>query len=169
MALQLFKIASTTVESPVADITFSSIPSGYTDLKLVYSLRGDAGAISRSVLVTFNGSTTSYSDRYLQGDGATASSGTNSGGGSKFYAGECTASTATSNTFGNQELYIPNYTGSNYKSISIDAIAETNATTQYVSLTASLWSNTAAITSIKLVPSTGNFVANSTATLYGVL
>ena len=169
MALQLFKIADSTVESPVSTITFSSIPSGYTDLKLVISARGDAGAISRSVYVTFNGSSTSYSDRYLQGDGSAASSGSNSGGTTKIYAGECTASTATSNTFGNQELYIPNYTGSTNKSISADAVAETNATTQYMSLVAGLWSNTAAITSITLVPSTGSFVANSTFTLYGVL
>lgn len=169
MALQLFKIASTTVESPQATVTFSSIPQGYTDLKLVMSARGDAGAISRSIYATFNGSSTSYSDRYLQGDGSTASSGTNSGGTTKVYAGECTASTATSNTFGNQELYIPNYAGSNNKSTSADAVAETNATTQYMSLVAGLWSNTAAITSITLVPGTGLFVANSTFTLYGVL
>jgi hypothetical protein len=169
MALQLFKIETVEVASPVASITFSSIPQGYTDLKLVMSARGDAGAISRSIYVTFNGSSTSYSDRYLQGDGSAASSGSNSGGTTKIYAGECTASTATSNTFGNQELYIPNYTGSNNKSTSADAVAETNATTQYMSLVAGLWSNTAAITSITLVPGTGSFTANSTFTLYGVL
>lgn len=151
-----------------SSIEFTSIPQTYTDLVIKYALRGDAGAISRSVYVTFNNNTSSYSDRYLQGDGSSASSGSNSGGTTKLYAGECTASTATSNTFGNQELYIPNYTGSNNKSVSIDAVAETNATTQYMSLVASLWSNSAAITSIKLVPGTGNFVQYSTAYLYGV-
>ena len=163
------KIASVTVGSGgSANIEFTSIPATYTDLVVKYSLRGDAGAISRSVYVTFNNNTSSYSDRYLQGDGSSASSGSNSGGTTKLYAGECTASTATSNTFGNQELYIPNYTSSNNKSVSIDAVAETNATTQYMSLVASLWSNSAAITSIKLVPGTGNFVQYSTATLYGI-
>ena len=162
-------IATVTVGSGgAANIEFTSIPATFTDLAIKYSLRGDAGAISRSVYVTFNNNTSSYSDRYLQGDGSSASSGTNSGGTTKFYAGECTASTATSSTFGNQELYIPNYAGSSNKSISIDAVAETNATTQYMSLVASLWSNSAAITSIKLVPGTGNFVQHSTATLYGI-
>ncbi len=169
MALQLIEIADITVASPVTSVAFSSIPSGYTDLKLVISARGDAGAISRSVYVTFNGSSTSYADIYLQGDGSAASSGSNSGGGTKIYAGECTASTATSNTFGNQEMYISNYTGSTNKSAATDAVAETNATTQYMSLVAGLWSNTAAITSITLVPGTGSFATNSTFTLYGVL
>jgi len=44
MALQLFKIADTTVGSPVNTISFSNIPSGYTDLKVVFSLRNDVAS-----------------------------------------------------------------------------------------------------------------------------
>jgi len=150
-----------------SSVTFSGIPqTGYTDLVVKFAARGDAGAISRSVYLTFNGSTTSYSSRYLQGDGSAASSGT--GGSTNIYAGECTASTATASTFANQELYIPNYASSNYKSVSVDSVAETNATTQYMGLQAGLWSNTAAITSIGLAPGTGNFAQYSTFYLYGV-
>jgi hypothetical protein len=150
-----------------SSVTFSGIPqTGYTDLVVKFAARGDAGAISRSVYLTFNGSTTSYSSRYLQGDGSAASSGT--GGSTNIYAGECTASTATASTFANQELYIPNYASSNYKSVSVDSVAETNATTQYMGLQAGLWSNTAAITSLTLTPGTGNFAQYSTFYLYGV-
>jgi len=150
-----------------SSVTFSGIPqTGYTDLVVKFAARGDAGAISRSVYLTFNGSATSYSSRYLQGDGSAASSGT--GGSTNIYAGECTASTATASTFANQELYIPNYASSNYKSVSVDSVAETNATTQYMGLQAGLWSNTAAITSIGLAPGTGNFAQYSTFYLYGV-
>lgn len=150
-----------------SSVTFSGIPqTGYTDLVVKFAARGDAGAISRSVYLTFNGSATSYSSRYLQGDGSAASSGT--GGSTNIYAGECTASTATASTFANQELYIPNYASSNFKSVSVDSVAETNATTQYMGLQAGLWSNTAAITSIGLAPGTGNFAQYSTFYLYGV-
>ena len=150
-----------------SSVTFSGIPqTGYTDLVVKFAARGDAGAISRSIALTFNGSATSYSSRYLQGDGSAASSGT--GGSTNIYAGECTASTATASTFANQELYIPNYASSNYKSVSVDSVAETNATTQYMGLQAGLWSNTAAITSIGLAPGTGNFAQYSTFYLYGV-
>jgi len=152
-----------------ASVTFSGIPqTGYTDLVVKWSARNDAGAISRSVYVTFNGSSTSYSDRYLQGDGSSASSGSNSGGGTRLYAGECTAFNATANTFANQELYIPNYTSSNNKSVSVDSVSETNATTIYSTLVASLWSNSAAITSMNLTTTSGLFVQGSTFYLYGV-
>ncbi len=39
MALQLFKIQSVEISSPTSSVTFSSIPQGYTDLKLVGSVR----------------------------------------------------------------------------------------------------------------------------------
>jgi hypothetical protein len=76
---------------------------------------------------------------------------------------------ATSSTFGNGELYIPNYAGSTNKSYSADSVAETNATATFMYLTAGLWSNTAAINSITMTPQGGsNFVQYTTATLYGI-
>jgi hypothetical protein len=147
------------------NITFSGIPqTGYTDLVLKFSARGDAGAISRSVGLQFNGSGTGYANKFLQGDGASATSGS----GSSIYLGECTAATATSNTFANQEVYIPNYASSNFKILSVDSAPETNAVTQYLTLVSTTWSNTAAITSINLSIATGNFVQGSTFYLYGV-
>jgi len=167
MALQLFKIASTTVETPQATILFSNIPQGYTDLKLVFSPRttrntGDASSIS----VTLNGSTTSRSSRILYGNGSAAYSYTDTileGG----FAAQNTGTTA--NVYSSHEYYFPNYTSSNYKSMSFDSVHENNATNAYALMTAGLWSNTAAITSITLECLTFNFVAGTTATLYGVL
>jgi len=54
------------------------------------------------------------------------------------------------------------------KSISADAVEENNGTTAFAGLSAALWSNTAAITSITLTPQTGSYVQYSTATLYGI-
>ena len=56
MALQLFKIETVEVASPVASVTFSNIPQGYTDLVVKVSARTNyAGAFDNTV-VQFNGS-----------------------------------------------------------------------------------------------------------------
>ena len=167
MALQLTKIASTTVATPAASIDFSSIPSGYTDLILKISTRGTDNAIYNDTYLKFNndGTGANYGYRYIRGTGSAA----NSSSGTSLYIGEGTGSAATSNTFCNLEIYIPNYTSSNYKSSSIDIVGENNGTEAYTHLTARLWSSTSAINQITIYPGSGSYVANSTATLYGVL
>jgi hypothetical protein len=60
----------------------------------------------------------------------------------------------------------PNYTSSNFKSFSADGANEDNTTSIYMGLTAGLWSQTAAITSLTL--SGANFAQYSTFTLYGI-
>jgi hypothetical protein len=80
------------------------------------------------------------------------------------------ANSSTASTFGNFQMYIPNYAGSSNKSVSIDAVTENNATAAEANLVAGLWSSTAAITSITLYNygSVTNFMQHSTATLYGI-
>jgi hypothetical protein len=150
-----------------ASIEFTSIPATYTDLILKYSLRTARTDTVSALRLTFNNSATSYSNRMIEGNGASAASYT---GGSTFIdLGYAPAATATASTFNNHELYIPNYAGSTNKSVSIDAVQENNTTTAYANLIAGLWSDSAAITSIKVVPSTAvNFVQYSTASLYGI-
>ena len=151
-----------------ASVTFSSIPqTGYTDLKLVWSARGTGGLVYDTTKITFNGNASSYSTRYLQGSGSAASSGTS--GASTYLEIIDEGGAATASTFSNSEIYIPNYTGSTNKSVSSDAVSETNATTIYMRLSAGLWSNTAAITSITLTPdASAAYAANSTFSLYGI-
>jgi hypothetical protein len=72
---------------------------------------------------------------------------------------------ATASTFSNDAIYIPNYSGSTNKSVSIDTVTENNATAAHQTITASVWANTAAITSIKIVTG-ANFAQYSTASLY---
>ena len=167
MALQLFKIASVEVTTPQASIDFSSIPQGYTDLYLVTSGRADINETAMSLQFNGNTSTANYSYRTLKGSGSAASSSSETSLG--FIATRIDPSTYTSNTFSNNSFYIPNYAGSNQKSISIDGVNENNATAADSMLTAGLWNQTSAITSIKLYVVAGNFAAGSTATLYGVL
>lgn len=151
-----------------SDITFNTILPNWTDLCLKLSARTSfTGSTFDSMSVQFNGVTTStYSMKRLQGNGASATSYGESTTSMNVY-NSIPANSSTANTFGNFEIYIPNAFGANQKSVSFDTVSETNATTAYATLTAGLWTGTAAITSIKLF--TGNtLVQYSTAYLYGV-
>ena len=165
MSLQLFKIADVTVSSPVTSIDFTSIPQGYTDLLLHASTRDNTGNVGNFLNIALNGSGTGFTNRFLNANGSTPSS--NSAYGRLVI--EYSGASSTTNTFGNGEIYFPNYTSANYKSYSCNSVSENNATTAYVNITAGLWSNTAAINAINLSANTGSIVANSTFTLYGVL
>ena len=158
------KIATVTVGSGGAtSLEFSSIPSTYTDLCIKLSPRSTNSSATYGATIQFNSSTSNFSYRALYGNGSSAGSYSDTA----TWLGEVPAATSTSNTFGNVEIYIPNYAGSTYKSFSIDNVGENNATAARADLIAELWSNTAAITNIK-VESAVNFAQYSTATLYGI-
>jgi len=159
------KIATVTVGGAgAANIEFTSIPATYTDLVLKTSLRTDRALEVDAVLISLNGSTSSFTGRRLFGDGSTATSDTVT-----TILMTANAATAISNTFSNNEVYIPNYAGATNKSYSVDGVAENNTTFGRDDLLAGLWSSTSAITSIRITPNIGpNFVQYSTATLYGI-
>jgi hypothetical protein len=165
-------IASSTVGSGgTTNIEFTLIPGTYTDLVLFLSLRSDRSAQRSAIALEFNNSSSSYQYRRLFASGSTPGSDTDSTLG-YVYAGEMNAASSTATTFSNNFIYIPNYAGSTYKSVSSDTAEETNdATNNRVSLIANLWSNTSAITSIKLFDGdsgTAKILQHSTAYLYGI-
>lgn len=157
------------LNASAASVTFANIPqTGYTDLKVVMSARKSAGSFPNPV-IQFNGDTASnYRWRGLYGDGASAAS-NNSTSTTSVLFGVMTGSSETANTFGSAEAYIPNYTSSSAKSVSIESLGETNATQAYMYMVAGLWTGTAAITSVAVLPGNADpFVANSTFSLYGL-
>jgi hypothetical protein len=156
-------INSYTATGSVANIEFTSIPATFTDLVVKASLRGSTNG-NIDMLCQFNGVTTGYTFRWITGDGAAAGSAS----GSTTNAGFMDMNNDTASTFASNELYIPNYLSSNNKSTSFDGVTENNATTAYMVLGARLSTITSAITSVKLLPSPGNFVQYSTAYLYGI-
>ena len=168
MATTFEAIATVTVGSGgAANIEFTSIPGTYTDLLVKFSLRGTNGTYVNNRF-SFNGSTTGYSSRLLYGLGSSTGSDVNAVTTAIDYSAYSAGSDATASTFSNGELYLPNYTGSSNKSVSVDAVSENNNTTAIAALTAGLWSDSAAITSVKITPSSGTFAQYSTATLYGI-
>jgi hypothetical protein len=170
-------IASSTVGSGgAANIEFTSIPSTFTDLCVKISSRSDRNVFNFTLVkVQFNSSTSGYTYINLTGDGSGVSS-TNTGNSGEGSTGIIVPAQSqinnTLSTFGSVEIYIPNYAGSSYKSLSGDGASERDATAAGIGFAAGLWSNTAAITSITLIPQIGgttfNFLQYSTAYLYGV-
>lgn len=167
MAATYIPIASTTLSSSTASVTFSSIPATYTDLVLRCSARSNrASNILDNMLYEFNSSTSNFSATRLLGDGSNATSNLVTTNVSQI---RLNASNSTSNTFTSFELYIPSYTASQNKPFSSFSALENNATEAHLAGIASLWSNTAAITSIKLSPQNGtSFLSDSTFHLYGI-
>jgi hypothetical protein len=151
-------IATTTLSSAAASVTFSSISGSYTDLVIV--LNGALSSGLAALSVEYNGDTTvgNYSYTRLQGNGSTASSTrATSDKAIGFVAQDSCMTIININDYSNSTTYKTTLTrtNSNYSS---DGRAAA-----YVAL----WQNTAAITSIKLSASV-NFNSGFTLTLYGI-
>ena len=146
-------------------VTFSSIPSTYTDLMFYVSARS-GNDVDNNLKV--NGNAIS-SGKNLYGTGSGTGSQNSSSGGSGIWVANY--ATTTASTFGSASFYFPNYTSSNYKTVSIDSVNENSATAAYQSMTAAIWNTTSAITSVTFETTdtlTRFFQTNSTFYLYGV-
>lgn len=153
-------IETKTLGTAAASIEFTSIPQDGTDLLVLYSIRSVDSIVLMNI--SFNGSTSNFAARYMQGTGSTVGTQTNE---ARFVGA---AMGVTSNTFGNSQLYIPNYTAAANKAWSVDNVSEANQTQSYQEIIAGLWSNTAAITSLAITLNSGNIAAGSTISLYKI-
>lgn len=150
-----------------ATITFSSIPSTYTDLRLLISARTSRASDGDYIYFSLNGSQAD-SGKYMKAYGTTKDSGTVS---DNYLSIPSTNNTA--NTFSVYEIYIPNYTNTTTKSIgSIGATDNMNVGSNALSFGAYIWSSTSAstsaVSSITLTGRFANFVQYSRASLYGI-
>ena len=176
MANTFTLIEARTLSSATASIEFTSIPQTFTDLKLVLSLRSArSGSTRDDTKITINSNTGSiYSGRRMfASDGTnTSSQGFSGGPGDQLFPGAIPASTATSNTFSNSEIYFSNYSiAVNKKSMSSDFTYENNvADNNITGFGAMLFDNTASgITTLKIEILSGNdFTQYSSAYLYGI-
>jgi hypothetical protein len=152
-----------------ATMTFSSIPSTYTDLCVKISARTNRANAVDSLGFYFNGDATvaRYITKVLYGTGTAVAS--NSPSTVNDEAMFTSGNSATASTFGNSELYLPNYAGSLQKSGSVDSVGENNASTARMNIAAVKYDQTTAISSITIIPITGTLLQEfSTAYLYGV-
>jgi hypothetical protein len=155
-------IATTTLGSAASNITFSSIPATYTDLKVV--ITGTSSA-SEYVAVQFNGDTsTNYSRTALFGDGSTVTSNQTTSG--NYVRDDALFTNNTNVAMTSFDVF--SYAGSTFKTLLMQGSGDKNGS-GIVSRIVGLWRSTSAITSIKLYGAFGaNFNTGTTATLYGI-
>lgn len=148
-------LATQTLGSAAASVTFSSISSAYTDLVLVCSYSKSAGA---RLNLTYNGDTgNNYSYTRMNGNGTAASSDRIANFGI-IDAGYTDTTRATS------VIQIMNYSNTTTNKTTL---IRANSTSEGTGAFVALWRNTAAITSITLGGS-NNLVAGSIFSLYGI-
>lgn len=158
-------IETKTLGADAASIEFTSIPQDGTDLLVLASIRSAFADVSNDLRMSINGLTTNRSWRDLVGTGSSVATYS----GTTTHVGNFNSNTATSNTFGNGSIYIANYTAAVNKSISFDTVSENNATLSIIRMGGSLWSSTAAITSLTFTDSSAaNLMTGSTISLYKI-
>lgn len=156
-------ISTTTLaNSTTASVTFSSIPSTYTDLIVVFTgaITPDADELNLQI----NGDTaTNYSYTRLKGNGTSASSDRYSNV-NHIHVGNAGVSSVQCNAI----VQVMNYANSStYKTV----LSRENASNRDVMGIVGLWRSTSAITSLRLFcsqPSSFYFTSGSTFTLYGI-
>ena len=168
-------ISSNVLGSNTASVTFSSIPSTYTDLVLRASTRTSytADAYPRDTFIRFNGdSATNYSVTRLGAQTGSAFSGrTSSASQGIIFEENTNAAASTANTFSETEVYIPNYLSTSNRAFSNFGVSENNDNTYpIIGATALLYRGGSAISSIFLSPQggTANFLTGSSFYLYGI-
>lgn len=155
MALTYESIATTTFSS-VTDFTFTSIPSTYTDLVIIFN---GVGSSVTNLTMQFNGDTnTNYSATYVLGDGSSVATSRE---------GNTTSGTLTAvYTSGRSQVNvsIQNYTNvTTYKSY----LARFSDATAQTSGMVGLWRSTSAISSIKILKLSSGTMSGF-ATIYGI-
>jgi hypothetical protein len=155
-------IATQTIGSAVASVTFSSIPSTYTDLIVVSSL---ANNNFDSLYFKINGDTGSnYSSTYMTGTGSAASSARQANNTTGIFAGASNIG-MSSTVYGNSTIQIMNYANTTtYKT----ALCRWSLGNSEVNASVGLWRSTSAINSISILAPSGTLSVGSTLSLYGI-
>ena len=154
-------IATTTLSSNQATVTFSSISGSYTDLVLIVSAQQTPALNTQ--YIRFNGDTgNNYSYTILAGNGTSAVSTRNSNV-DRWYSGYYAVPPTTG--FGIEIYSFQNYANTTtYKT----GLSRTNRASGGVDAMVGLWRSTSAITSVTYGIDSGNLATGTTATLYGI-
>lgn len=163
MAITYEPIATTTLGTTAASVTFSSISDAYTDLVIVTNFAMSAND-QYAHYVQVNGDTgNNYSRTILYGDGSAAGSARQSNNGSMYFGTWNTDMDTTDRAV--TTIFFNNYSNTTtYKT----AIGRYNVASKEVGAGVGTWRNTAAITSINLATNSTTYIVGSTFTLYGI-
>ena len=161
MAITYEPIATQTLGSATATVTFSSIPGTYTDLILI--AMPSSGTGDEDLGIRFNSDTgTNYSSTILYGTGSVAGS-TRGSNVNKMRIGRVSQTTPFPNI-----IHIQNYANTTTYKTALSRHQNEAGDGSYVMASVGLWRNTSAITTITIASETYNLQAGNTFTLYGI-
>jgi hypothetical protein len=150
-------------------VTFSSLGS-FTHLRIVYQARSTQAATSTGINLTFNGDTGSNYDGQ-RSDFTTSGSFAEQVGTTSGIIAVVSGASAPANYAGAGEIIVPFYRGTFFKTaispIGTHVTAQTSGNIHSRLFTVN-WRSTAAITSITLTLSSGNYDTGTAFILYGV-
>lgn len=154
----------TVAGNSTTSVTFSNIPSTFTDLLLKVSGQGVAG--TNSMFVSFNGSTSNFvGGIYGLGNG----NGSVTAGEVTRYAGPYNGPNLGGNIFANTDIYIAGYAGNTVKPYGVEGVGENSGGVVTTIMYAGRWNDTSAITSITITFINNNIMnAGTTFYLYGI-
>jgi hypothetical protein len=165
------RLANTTLSGDTASISFSSIPAHYAHLMLVCYARGTVAATGTSLVMRFNADAgANYDRQYVYGLAATAQA-NEAFAATSMDPFDIPGASAGANLFAGVKILIPHYAGAaNNKVVSSRYARKTGTASGNLEIvkTACFWRSSAAINEITLVPLSGNILAGSRFTLYGL-
>lgn len=170
-ATVMTKLDEVIVGGAVTFVQFSAINQNFRHLKILGQARGDAVAVAVSLSLQFSGDTgANYIFAEVEENNTTVS-GTSGAGATSMIIVAISAASAPVNYPGGFEITIPNYSSTTfYKSaLGFDTLqAGSGVSGARMDVLGGSWGNTAAITSIKILCSTGNLITSSIFSLYGL-
>lgn len=149
-----------------------TISQAYNHLRLLILGRSDNAAAVIQVCVQFNGDTAANYHAQRVSAQAAATVGSETLNTATPPIGYIVAAAGTANRAGQIEAMILNYTGTAFHKL-ITATSFESSTdasgSQNIESDGAVWKNTAAINRITVKPTSGNFVAGSRLTIYGLI
>ena len=166
-SIQTFTVGS----GGTASISFTSIPSTYSHLQLRLLTRTNRADTNDFMTIRFNGdSGSNYAYHSLYGNGASAGAndtGTSTG---TPWSGVTAGGNATASMFGAAVVDVLDYSATTkYKTTRLLSGTDQNGINGRIYFMSNLWQNTAAITTVTIIPTHGTlFSEYSSFALYGI-
>lgn len=165
------KISETIASGATATVTFSSIPSTFRNLRILVTCRSDAAVLATPLNMRFNSDTGAnyhYQTMAAQQAALSAAEGVNQ---TSLGIREMTGASAAASHPASFTIDVPWYGGTTFfKNALAQATWNNGTATGAITIwnTGGHWRNTGAITSITLLPGSGNFISGSSFALYGM-
>jgi len=163
----LTRIGQVVADGTSATMTVGSIPGTYSALIIHFQGRGDSGTNNQSAYCRLNGDSGANYSCEMTGGSATSSSTSQSTGVTSLIDMAVPAATSTALRTGTIQTTIIGYANA-FAKVAASHIAAYNYETFQAWLAHSVWASAAAVTSVTFGVNSGNWVAGSTLTVYGM-